>query len=364
MNPDPQSENARRPDRKSPMKAAVFEQFQMPLQVREVPVPDPRPDSAVIAVRACGLCRSDWHGWMGHDSDVHLPHVPGHELAGEIVAVGNRVNLWQTGSRVTVPFCCGCGSCLQCATGNQHICDHYTQPGFTQWGAFAEYVEIRHADVNLVKLPESVDFATAASLGCRFATSFRGVVFQGRTQPGDWIAVHGCGGVGLSAVMIAAALGAQVIAIDVKPDRLEMAARCGARHVINASTTDVVSAIHDMSFGGCHVSVDALGSKQTCWNSVKSLRKRGRHVQIGLMLGSEADPPVPMGTVIANELEILGSHGMQAFEYGRMLAMIESGAINPAMLISDRVTLSEAALLLPEMNQFPGTGVTVIDRFV
>ncbi len=346
------------------MKAAVFENFQAPLTVRDVPAPDPKPDSAVIRVRACGLCRSDWHGWMGHDSDVHLPHVPGHELAGEIVAIGALVQRWTPGQRVTVPFCCGCGSCEQCVTGNQHICDQYTQPGFTQWGAFAEYVEIRHADVNLVTLPESIDYATAASLGCRFATSFRAIVFQGRTQPGDWVAVHGCGGVGLSAVMIAAALGAQVIAVDVKSDRMELARRCGANYVINAAATDVVGAVRELSSGGVHVSLDALGSRQTCWNSVKSLRKRGRHVQVGLMLGSEADPPVPMGSVIGNELEILGSHGMQAFEYGRMLAMIESGAINPAMLIGDRVTLSEAALLLPEMNEFPGTGVTVIDRFV
>jgi alcohol dehydrogenase len=351
-------------DRTGPMKAAIFEAFQSPLTVREVPSPDPRPDSAIIAVRACGLCRSDWHGWMGHDSDVHLPHVPGHELAGDVVAVGNLVQRWLPGSRVTVPFCCGCGSCAQCVNGQQHICDRYTQPGFTQWGAFAEFVEIRHADVNLVALPPAIDYATAASLGCRFATSFRAIVFQGRTRPGDWVAVHGCGGVGLSAVMIAAALGAQVIAVDVRADRLDMARRCGATHVIDAAKTDVVAAVKELSFGGTQVSVDALGSRQTCWNSVKCLRKRGRHIQVGLMLGAEADPPIPMSAVIGNELEILGSHGMQAFEYTRMLNMIESNALQPAMLITDRVSLTEASLLLPKMNEFPGTGVTLIDRFL
>ncbi|MFM8728687.1 MAG: alcohol dehydrogenase catalytic domain-containing protein, partial [Planctomycetaceae bacterium] len=128
------------------MKAAVFESFCSPIQIQHVPDPQPHPDAAVIAVRACGLCRSDWHGWMGHDSDVHLPHVPGHELAGVVTAVGSHVRQWKAGQRVTVPFCCGCGSCPQCTSGNQQICDCYTQPGFTQWGAFAEYVEIRHAD--------------------------------------------------------------------------------------------------------------------------------------------------------------------------------------------------------------------------
>ena len=346
------------------MKAAVFEQFRTPLHIQNVPDPVPEPDAAVIAVRACGLCRSDWHGWMGHDSDVHLPHVPGHELAGEIVAVGSAVKHWSIGQRVTVPFCCGCGTCEQCVCGNQQICDRYTQPGFTQWGAFAELVAIRHADVNLVSLPAEIDFVTAASLGCRFATSFRAVVVQGRTQPGDWVAVHGCGGVGLSAVMIAAALGAQVIAVDIRRDRLEFAQRCGAAVVINAAETDPVAAIRETTRGGAHVSMDALGSRTTCWNSVKCLRKRGRHVQIGLMLGSDADPPVPMSAVIANELEIIGSHGMQAFEYDRMLRMISSGALRPDLLISDRVTLTQAAELLPKMHEFPGHGVTVIDRMM
>ena len=346
------------------MKAAVFEQFRTPLEIRNVHDPVPESDAAVVAVRACGLCRSDWHGWMGHDSDVHLPHVPGHELAGEVVAVGSAVKHWSIGQRVTVPFCCGCGTCEQCVCGNQQICDRYTQPGFTQWGAFAELVSIRHADVNLVLLPEEIDFVTAASLGCRFATSFRAVVVQGRTQPGDWLAVHGCGGVGLSAVMIAAALGAQVIAVDIRRDRLEFAQRCGAAVVIDAVETDPVAAIKDATCGGAHVSLDALGSRTTCWNSVKCLRKRGRHVQIGLMLGSDADPPVPMSAVIGNELEIIGSHGMQAFEYSRMFRMISSGALRPDLLISDRVTLTQAAELLPKMHEFPGNGVTVIDRMI
>jgi alcohol dehydrogenase len=344
------------------MKVAVFEQFQAPLTIQDVRDPVPHADGAIIAVRACGICRSDWHGWMGHDSDVHLPHVPGHELAGEVVALGSDVKNWSIGQAVTVPFCCGCGTCQQCQSGNQHICDQYTQPGFTQWGAFAEFVEIRHANTNLVALPADIDFVTAASLGCRFATAFRAVVVQGRTQPGDWLAVHGCGGVGLSAVMIAAAMGANVIAVDLRRDRLNLAERSGAAILIDAGAIEPIAAIKEISSGGAHVSLDALGSRTTCWNSVKCLRKRGRHVQVGLMLGADADPAVPMGTVIANELELIGSHGMQAFAYGRMLQMISAGVLRPNLLISDRVTLSQAAELLPRMNEFPGDGVTVIDR--
>lgn len=344
------------------MQAAVFDHFQRPLEIREVPDLIPREDAVVITVRACGVCRSDWHAWMGHDSEIQLPHVPGHELSGTVAAVGDTVRNWFPGDRVTVPFSCGCGTCAQCASGNSHICDRYTQPGFTHWGAFAEQVEIRFADANLVRLPESIDFVTAASLGCRFATSFRAVMQQGRTTAGEWVAVHGCGGVGLSAVMIARAAGAQVIAVDVQPARLATAQKLGASFMLDASSEDVVARIREITGQeGAHVSLDALGSHSTCWNSIQCLAKRGRHIQVGLMLGDQADPPVPMGAVIANELALLGSHGMQTFEYERMLRMISTGRLNPSELVSDVVSLERGAVLLTRMDQFPNTGITVIE---
>lgn len=346
------------------MRAAVFEAFGGAIAVQHVEVPVCQNDSAIIKVEACGLCRSDWHGWMGHDSDVHLPHVPGHELAGVIQEVGPAVTQWTTGQRVTVPFCCGCGSCGQCVSGNQQVCDRYTQPGFTQWGAFAEFVEIRCADVNLVALPESMTFVTAASLGCRFATAFRGIIDQGRVTAGEIVVVHGCGGVGLSAVMIAAAVGARVIAVDIADNKLKLAKQCGAAMTINAKEgIEVVDKIRSATAGGATVSVDALGSRSTCYNSIACLRKRGRHVQIGLTLGADSDPPVPMSLVVGKELEIVGSHGMQAFEYGRMFRMIEDGRLNPVLLLQRQISLTEACDLLPKMGQFSGVGVTVIDQF-
>jgi alcohol dehydrogenase len=127
------------------MKAALYETFAQPFSVQNVPDPTPTPTGVVIAVKATGLCRSDWHGWMGHDSDIVLPHVPGHEFAGEIVAVGRDVKSWKVGQRVTVPFVCGCGTCPQCASGNHQVCDHQFQPGFTHWGSFAQYVAIDRA---------------------------------------------------------------------------------------------------------------------------------------------------------------------------------------------------------------------------
>ncbi|MCC9620518.1 alcohol dehydrogenase catalytic domain-containing protein [Thalassospira sp. MA62] len=266
------------------MRAAYFTEFQGPIDVQHLADPTPENDGVVIKVGATGLCRSDWHGWMGHDPDIELPHVPGHEFAGTVVAVGKDTKRWKEGDRVTVPFVSGCGHCPECHSGNQQICDHQFQPGFTNWGSFAEYVAINYADTNLVHLPDEMDFATAASLGCRFATSFRGVIDQGKLVAGQIVAVHGAGGVGLSAIMIAAAAGAWVVAVDIDDEKLEFAQSLGANAILNANQIDdIPAAIKEITKGGAHLSVDALGSAQTCFNSVACLRKRGKHVQIGLM---------------------------------------------------------------------------------
>jgi len=346
------------------MRAAVYEEFAQPLTIRNVADPTPKRTGVVIRVEANGLCRSDWHGWMGHDPDITLPHVPGHELAGVIEDVGRDVSHWKVGDRVTLPFVCGCGSCPQCASGNQQVCDRQFQPGFTHWGSFAQYVAVDYADINLVRLPEALDFVTAASLGCRFVTSFRAIVAQGKVSAGQWVAVHGCGGVGLSAIMIANALGANVVAIDIHEATLDLARSIGAVATVNAQEVeDVVAAVLEISKGGVHVSIDALGSLQTCYNSISNLRKRGKHVQVGLMLGDQCNPAIPMDKVIAHELEIFGSHGMQAHQYGGLFEMINSGKLLPQKLIGKTISLEESLGALTEMDSFSAVGVTVINQF-
>ncbi|NNJ09136.1 zinc-dependent alcohol dehydrogenase family protein [Chloroflexales bacterium ZM16-3] len=344
------------------MRAALYESFGGPISIRTVPDPTPAPGGVVLHVAATGLCRSDWHGWMGHDSDIRLPHVPGHEIAGTVAALGAGVTRWQVGDRVTMPFVCGCGSCPQCASGNQQVCDSQFQPGFTHWGSFAEYVAIQRADTNLVALPDEIDDVTAASLGCRFATSFRAVVDQGRVSAGQWVAVHGCGGVGLSAIMIAAALGARVVAVDIADEKLALARDLGALATVNAGdSSDVAAEVIEITDGGAHISLDALGSPSTCFSSIAGLRKRGRHVQVGLLLAEQSRPAIPMDKVIANELEILGSHGMQAHRYEAMLAMIRAGTLRPQRLVGRTIALDQVPTELPAMGSFPGVGVTVID---
>ena len=346
------------------MKAIVYEAFGAVPQHMNVPDPTPASDGVVVQVMASGVCRSDWHGWMGHDTDIELPHVPGHELAGVVAAVGADVTRWKIGDRVTVPFVAGCGHCPECHSGHQQVCEQQFQPGFTHWGSFAEYVGIGYADLNLVRLPDDLDFTTAASLGCRFVTAFRAVVDQGKTSAGQWVAVHGCGGVGLSAIMIANAIGANVVAIDISDSALELARVLGAVATVNASReSDVVEAVRGITQGGAHVSLDALGHPATCFNSISNLRRRGKHVQVGLMLGDHTTPAVPMSKVIAHELEILGSHGMQAHRYGPMLDMIRTGKLQPGRMVRREISLSASIEALTNMNRFEAAGVTVITDF-
>jgi D-arabinose 1-dehydrogenase-like Zn-dependent alcohol dehydrogenase len=353
------------------MRAIVIKQYGVLPTVEEVPVPAVQPGGVVLKVEATGLCRSDWHGWQGHDSDIVLPHVPGHELAGTIAAIGSGVTGWEVGDRVTTPFICACGVCEQCLEGNHQVCPNQLQPGFNYWGSFAEYVALPFAQVNLIRLPDDLDFDTAAGLGCRFATSFRAVRQVGRVAAGENVVIFGCGGVGLSAVMIAAALGARVIAVDTNPEALQLARSYGAADTVQATSAPtgsdneasvggsapVVAAIRDLTGGGAHVTMDALGSNSIVEQALRSLRPRGRHLQVGLLpFGVKLD----VSRLIGQELEWLGSHGMAAHSYPEMLDLVASGNLRPADLITRTITLDEVPAALDEMTAGTPAGVTII----
>ena len=341
------------------MLAVQFAQYGALPAVVSVPEPACPADGAVIRVHATGVCRSDWHAWQGHDP-VTLPHVPGHELAGVVTEVGPEVTTRRVGERVTVPFVCGCGRCDLCRAGDAQVCPAQTQPGFTGPGSFAELVAVHAADLNVVPLPDSLDFVTAASLGCRFATAYRALTAHAKVRAGDWVAVHGCGGVGLSAVMIAAALGARVVAVDVSSAALQRAGDLGAKVLVDGGA-GAAERVVESTGGGAHVSLDAVGSPDTAVASVRSLRPRGRHVQVGLLLGPQATPPLPMDLVVAKELEIYGSHGMAARDYPGLLSLVERGAVRPDLLVGRVIGLDEAGTALAAMSR-PATsaGITVV----
>lgn len=311
------------------MRALVIEEFGRPGVVREVERPDAAPDGAVVQVAATGVCRSDWHAWQGHDSDVSLPFVPGHEFAGTVVSVGADVDRRWIGRRVTTPFVCACGTCETCAAGDHQVCPNQQQPGFTHDGSFAEFVAVRYAETNLVALPDAVSFDVAATLGCRYATAWRAVHRRARVLPGERVAVYGCGGLGLSAVIIASAVGAVVTAVDSSSGARELAHRLGA-----VSTSDRV--VEDM-----HVSLECSGNAGLADAAIAALRRRGRHVQIGLLPGGAH---VSMDVVIAKEIDVLGSHGLSAREYPELLRELPHAAVASMIARHERLEGAQHAL--------------------
>ena len=346
------------------MRAAVYHEFNGPITVEDLPDPAVPGDGVVIEIRASGLCRSDLFAWHGHDPGMALPHVPGHELAGVVAEVGPDTTRWSAGDRVIAPFCCGCGACEQCRTGNEQICDNYFLPGFTHWGSFARYCAVAHADTNLAELPGGLPFEHGSILGCRMITAYRALIERARLVAGEWLAVHGCGGLGLSMVLIGAAVGARVVAVDIEDRALALASAMGATATVTADPDNgraAVGAVRDATGGGAHVSVDALGNAEVAANSVRSLRKQGRHVQAGLL--SARSTALPMATVVAKELEVLGTKGMSARQYPALMDLIERTGMDLGLLVSRTMALDDLPEAFETMAGFGGSGVAVVTEF-
>ncbi|WP_440770256.1 zinc-dependent alcohol dehydrogenase family protein [Natronorubrum sp. DTA28] len=355
------------------MRAAVLEAYGEPLSIESVDPPDLAPHGVVVDVEACGICRSDWHAWQGHgewaDDQVPLGQILGHEPAGRVARVGERVDTLEEGDRVAVPFNLGEGSCYQCRNGHGNVCEDGYALGFESSvpGAFAEQVHVPHADFNTATLPEDVSAEAVAALGCRYVTAFHALAHRADVEAGDWIAVHGCGGLGLAAVQIATALGARVIAVDVRDEPLAMATDLGAEETVNAAAreeageSDVPVVIESITDGGAHVSVDALGRAETCRNSVDCLRIRGTHVQIGLTTAAEkGEVSLPIDELTRWDVTVVGSRGMPPSRYDELLRMIDSGALEPERLVTNRVSLEDVSDRLAAMTEYDTRGVEVV----
>lgn len=331
------------------MRAVVYERFGEAPRVADLPDPMAPDDGVVVRVGATGLCRSDWHGWQGHDDDIRsLPHVPGHEFAGTIIEVGRAVTRWNVGDRVTMPFVNACGACATCSAGHPQVCPNQWQPGFHGQGTYAELVALPRADPNLIAVPDTLTDVAAAALGCRIGTAYRAVALVGQVQAGEDVVIIGCGGVGLAAVMIAATAGARVVAIDPSERARGLAGSLGA-----VATYSSTAALTDLA---PHVTIDAFGDAEACRTAIRALRPRGRHVQVGLLPG--VTDAVPMSTVIAHELQVLGSHGLAAADYPGLMTLVETGAVRPDALVTRVIGLDDVAAAWVE----PGPpGMTVID---
>ena len=345
------------------MKAMVMEEIGKPMTVKDWPDPKCPTDGAIVRVEASGICRSDWHIWQGDWQWIglkpQLPTVLGHEFAGTVEEVGKDVKNLKRGARVVVPLVQGCGACEDCRTGHSNHCNR--SPGM---GGYARYALLRFADFNCAPLPEGIDFVEASSMGCRYVTAFHGILDQGRVQADENVVVYGCGGVGLSAIQIATALGARVIAVDLDDRKLELAKNAGASDVVNGKKNDPVKAVRELTHGGADVSIDALGIAATCRNGVASLRRRGRHIQIGLTSGAEkGEVPLPIDQIVFREIQFLGSLAVQSYRYPAILDMVARGRLAPRKLISETLPIEKAFGVIDRMSNFENAGISVINQF-
>ncbi len=343
------------------MRAAILRAFDEPLAIEDVPMPDCPADGVILRVLACGVCRSDWHGWTGEHARVRPGSRMGHEYCGEVVEAGPQAG-WMPGDRVIAPFILACGACPDCQQGHQTICEHQIVPGFTAPGAFAEYVAVPHAH-NLARLPEGLDPALAAGLGCRVTTAWEALTGRAALQGGEWLAIHGTGGVGLSALILARALGARVIVTDIVPERLDFARGLGADHALDARGGDAAARIREITGGGAHVSIDALGFPDTIRASLACLRRLGRHVQIGMPTGHFATMEIDMLGIYSGQLALFGTRGMPPWKFPSLLAMISSGRVDVRPLVARRVRLSDLSAELAAMNGPMPPGVAVVTDF-
>jgi alcohol dehydrogenase len=353
------------------MRAAVLREYGEPLSVESVPRPEPADHGVVVDVEACGICRSDWHAWMGHgewaDDQVDPGQILGHEPAGEVAAVGESVDGLSVGDQVAVPFNLGEGSCPACRRGHGNVCEDGYALGFEQaaQGAFAEQVHVPHAAFNVARVPDGVALESVAALGCRYATAFHALAHRADVAGGDWVAVHGCGGLGLAAVQVATALGGSVVAVDVREDPLDLAEQVGAAETIRADLTeDVPGAIQALTDGGAHVSVDALGRAETCRNRVDILPARGKHVQVGLTTEAEkGEVSLPVDEITRWDVSVLGSRGMPPSRYDELLRLVASGRLDPGALVTKRVGLEDVSDRLAAMTDYETRGVELATEF-
>ena len=348
------------------MRAALLVEYDSPLSVTSVPDPDLTPSGAVIRVDACGVCRSDWHVWKGDwrwRMNPALPHILGHEVAGEVIAVGREVKNFRAGMKVTLPFHLSCGHCTWCESGQSNLCDTYTAIGFSVPGGFAELINIPNADESLFELPSGVSPLDAAALGCRVTSAFHGIVDKAHLAAGETMIVFGCGGLGLAAVQIGVALGARVVAVDRNQNALDRAADEGALCLLaEGDSSRIAERARDMTSGGADVTVDALGSVHTLTPALESLKKRGRHLQLGLTgVEEKGFLPTALDSVVKRELAIVGSVGCPRESFESLLALVESGKLEPQRLISRRVGLAGIDNAFIEMSDYTSSGFSIVE---
>lgn len=279
----------------------------------------------------------------------------GHEYCGTVVEAGPNAK-YKMGDRLIAPFIFGCGNCPECSIGVSNACENAIVPGFGAPGAYAEYVAVPF-DHNLVHLPDTLTPALAAGLRCRVTTAWHALTDRANVRAGEWVAIHGTGGIGLSALLLAKMLGARVIVVDIVEEKLEHAKQLGADAAVDAA-----EAIREITGGGTQLSLEALGIEKTTNASVECLATLGRHVHVGLPAGT-GRMEINMRAIYSKQLAFFGTRGMPSWKYPSLLGMIERGEVDLSPMVAREIPLSVASAELRAMNGPTSPSTAVITDF-
>jgi 6-hydroxycyclohex-1-ene-1-carbonyl-CoA dehydrogenase len=339
------------------MKAALFHGPGRPLDVTEVPTPEPGPGEALVRVAGCGLCHTDLH-YLDHGVKTFKPPplILGHEAAGTVAALGPGVERPAPGDRVLIPAVLSCGRCRYCRQGRENLCDRMAMLGNNVDGAYAEYVAVPAAE--LVPVPAELPLERACVIADAVSTPYHAVTRRGRVRPGDTVAVVGCGGVGLNVVQCASVAGGQVIAVDVNEQRLELARSLGAVETVNPRAVSRLDKwIRERTGGGVDVAFEAIGSAATIQSAYSLLKRGGRLCVIGY---SAEEVALSAAKLMYFELEVVGSLGCGAGEYPEILALVQAGRLKLEPIVSGTIPLEEINQGLDRLRRGEGVRWVIV----
>lgn len=319
------------------MRAAVFQGPGKDLEVEDVPEPTLNAGEVLIRTAACGVCATDLHYMHGTPTFKKPPIILGHEVSGVVEKVSDGVAGYSGGERVLVPAVLSCGDCGNCREGRDNICERMSMVGNHVDGGFAEFM--RAPARMLFKLPAELPLQESAVISDAMSTPFHAVKNRGMVRAGEWVAIFGCGGVGINAVQIAAAFGANVVAVDVDDRKLELARQLGASAVFNSKQVDAAKEIRGVTDGGgVDAAFEVVGKPEVQELALRSVKTGGRLVTVG---SSERNWDFKVSRVMFRELTIIGSLGCRSAEYPRIIEMARSGKLKLGPVVSEKLPLQD-----------------------
>lgn len=319
------------------MLAARLVEPGRPLTIEEVPDPEPAAGEALVRVEACGVCASDLHFLHGHVPVPRLPVTLGHEVAGTIEALGPGVEGFAAGERVAVHPAAPCGDCRLCRSGRESICARMEGLGMQRDGGFAQWVAAPAR--SLVRVPDPVTPQQAAVATDAVATAYHAVLCRGGLRPAEAVCVIGCGGLGSHAILLARLAGAgRIVAVDRRPAALERARDFGASQTVNASEGEAGRRVREL--GGADLALDFVGAPQTVAEAMRSLRRGGRAVVVGV--GTEPLNLPAAAILTSGEYELRGCYGSEKRDLESVLDLAALGALDLSRSVSACFPLEQA----------------------